>query len=292
MDLTVFGHTGFVGSAFVNRYRDVDDLYLPPRYSRRPNPYKKTDILYLISTTHNYNVFTDPTLDVKTNLVVLTEALDSWQKNNPEGVFNFVSSWFVYGEGRGFEPGGLLCPNKNQLVDEHANCHPKGFYSITKYAAEQLLVSFAETFGLRYRILRLCNIIGPGDKGASKQKNAFQYLLNEMQENRPIQIYEKGQFYRTYMDVEDCASALSLVMEKGNLNEIYNIGTEPAQVFMDMISFGARALNTTSRIEFIEQKDFHKKVQVKSFSMDCSKLYGLGFQPRYSIQDTIYRMIK
>jgi len=284
MDLTVFGHTGFVGSAFVNRYRDVDDLYLPPRYSRRPNPYKKTDILYLISTTHNYNVFTDPTLDVKTNLVVLTETLESWKNNNPEGVFNFVSSWFVYGNVAGVGTMGY--------VDELEPCDPKGFYSITKYAAEQLLVSFAETFGLKYRILRLCNIIGPGDKGASKQKNAFQYLLNEMKENRPIQIYEKGQFYRTYMDVEDCASALNLVMRKGNLNEIYNIGTEPAQVFMDMISFGARALNTTSRIEFIEQKDFHKKVQVKSFAMDCSKLYNLGFQPRYSIQDSIYRMIR
>ena len=284
MDLTVFGHTGFVGSAFVKRYRDVDDLYLPPRYSRRPNPYKKTDILYLISTTHNYNVFTDPTLDVKTNLVVLTETLESWKNNNPEGVFNFVSSWFVYGNVAGVGTMGY--------VDELEPCDPKGFYSITKYAAEQLLVSFAETFGLKYRILRLCNIIGPGDKGASKQKNAFQYLLNEMKENRPIQIYEKGQFYRTYMDVEDCASALNLVMRKGNLNEIYNIGTEPAQVFMDMISFGARALNTTSRIEFIEQKDFHKKVQVKSFAMDCSKLYNLGFQPRYSIQDSIYRMIK
>jgi len=284
MDLTVFGHTGFVGSAFVKRYKDNDNIWLPPRYSRRPNPYMRSDILYLISTTHNYNVFTDPTLDVKTNLLTFTEALDSWHKNNPKGVFNFVSSWFVYGERRGFERAGP--------TGEDEECRPAGFYSITKYAAEQLLVSFAETFGLKYRILRLCNIIGPGDKGASKQKNAFQYLLNEMKENRPIQIYEKGQFYRTYMDVEDCASALNLVMRKGNLNEIYNIGTEPAQVFMDMISFGARALNTTSRIEFIEQKDFHKKVQVKSFAMDCSKLYNLGFQPRYSIQDSIYRMIR
>jgi nucleoside-diphosphate-sugar epimerase len=292
MDLSVFGHTGFVGSAFVNRYRDVDDLCLRPRYSRRPNPYKKTDILYLISTTHNYNVFTDPTLDVKTNLVVLTEALDSWQKNNPEGVFNFVSSWFVYGEGRGFEPGGLLCPNKNQLVDEHANCHPKGFYSITKYAAEQLLVSFAETFGLKYRILRLCNIIGPGDKGASAQKNALQYLINELKEGRDIGLYDKGNFYRTYMDVEDCASALRLVIGSGRVNEIYNIGTEPAHVFSDLIAYAHKEINSKSRVVNIEPKEFHKKVQVKSFAMDCSKLYDLGFNPRYDIHQTLDRMIR
>jgi len=284
MDLTVFGHTGFVGSAFVKRYKDNDNIWLPPRYSRRPNPYMRSDILYLISTTHNYNVFTDPTLDVKTNLLTFTEALDSWHKNNPKGVFNFVSSWFVYGERRGFERAGP--------TGEDEECRPAGFYSITKYAAEQLLVSFAETFGLNYRILRLCNIIGPGDKGASKQKNALQYLINEMKEDRDIELYENGQFHRTYMDVWDCAYALNMVMRRGNLNEVYNIGTEPACVFKDLIDYSHKHIGSKSQIKIIKQKEFHKKVQVKSFAMDCSKLYNLGFNPGYSIEQSLDRMIE
>lgn len=284
MDLTVYGHSGFVGSAFVNRYRESDDLWLPPRYSRRPNPYKKSDMLYLISTTHNYNVFTDPTLDVKTNLLVFTETLDSWHRNNPEGVFNFVSSWFVYGPREEYFEVGK--------ISEDDYCRPKGFYSITKYAAEQLLVSFAETHGLKYRILRLCNIVGPGDKGASKQKNALQYLINEMKERRPIEIYGDGKFTRTYMDVEDCAAALHLVMEKGNLNEVYNIGVEPSQRFIDLIGYAHMVLGYESEIRFIEPKKFHRQVQVENFDMDCSKLRKLGFEPEHSIISTLNRMIR
>jgi len=283
MDLTLYGGTGFVGSAFYNKYRSLDDIWLPPRYSRRPNPYKKTDMLYMISTTHNYNVFTDPTLDVKTNLVVLTETLESWKNNNPEGVFNFVSSWFVYGNAAGVGRMGY--------VDELEPCDPKGFYSITKYAAEQLLESFANTFGLKYRILRLCNIIGPGDKGASKQKNALQYLINEMKADRDIELYDNGQFIRTYMDVEDCATALRLVIEKGNLNEIYNIGTEPAQVFAELIHYASEELDFKGNIKNISPKEFHQKVQVKNFAMDCSKLYDLGFEQQYEVIDTLDRMI-
>jgi nucleoside-diphosphate-sugar epimerase len=229
-------------------------------------------------------VFDDPTLDVKTNLVVLTEALESWKNNNPEGVFNFVSSWFVYGERHGLE--------HNRAVAETAVCRPKGFYSITKHCAEQLVRSFAETHNLSYRILRLCNILGPGDMGVSAKKNALQYLINEMKHDRPISIYGTGEFTRTYMDVLDCVEALHLVMEKGEENTIYNIGTEPAQKFIDLIKTAHQLLGSKSEINYIKPKKFHQQVQVENFSMDCSKLKKLGFEPKYSILGTVARLCK
>jgi nucleoside-diphosphate-sugar epimerase len=212
--------------------------------------------------------------------LVLTQALESWKNNNPEGVFNFVSSWFVYGD-----------TDHPTYVDETAVCRPKGFYSITKHCAEQLVKSFAETFGLKYRILRLCNILGPGDKGVSKQKNALQYLMGEMVAGRNIEIYERGQFLRTYMDVEDCVEAIRLVMLDGDLNTVYNIGVEPPQVFMDLINHVHIRTNQKSLICYIEQAPFHKQVQVKSFGMDCSKLYELGFSQKFTIQRTLDRIL-
>jgi nucleoside-diphosphate-sugar epimerase len=284
VDITVYGGTGFVGSEFVAQHWQKDDLWLPPRWSRRPNPYKKTDMVYFISTTHNYHVFDDPTLDVKTNLLVLTETLDSWKRNNPEGVFNFISSWFVYGPRNGFERAGK--------TREDETCRPQGFYSITKYCAEQLIESFCRTHGMKYRILRLCNILGPGDMGVSKQKNALQYLINEMKADRPIEIYGNGNFTRNYMDVRDCARAIRLVMEKGIPNEIYNIGTEPSQRFIDLINLAYHSMESKSEIRFIAPKKFHKQVQVENFDMDCSSLRSLGFEPEYNIVQTVMRLLK
>jgi nucleoside-diphosphate-sugar epimerase len=241
-------------------------------------------MLYLISTTHNYHVFDDPTLDVKTNLLVLTETLESWLNNNPQGTFNFVSSWFVYGERRGFERAGK--------TGEDEECRPKGFYSITKRCAEQLVESFCETHNLSYRILRLCNILGPGDAGVSKQKNALQYLINEMKHDRPIEIYGTGEFTRNYMDVDDCAAALRLVMDKGVENTIYNIGTEPSQRFIDLINLAHSVLDSKSEIRYIKPKQFHQQVQVENFDMDCSKLRNLGFEHNHSIISTIVKLCK
>lgn len=283
MDLTVYGASGFVGGAYLERFSNLDNIWTPPRWSRRPDPYKTTDMLYLISTTHNYNVFTDPTLDVNTNLLVFTQTLDSWKRLNPEGTFNFVSSWFVYGDG-GYD--------RYSPADEDCPCYPKGFYSITKYAAEQLLVSFAETFGLKYRILRLCNILGPEDKNVSAQKNALQYLLNKMKAGEPVDIYEKGDFYRNYMDIEDCVEAIRLVMLDGDMNTVYNIGTDPPVHFMDAINYIHQATGERSQINFIPQKEFHKKVQAKSFAMNCDKLYALGYAPKNTIYSTLNRLLR
>lgn len=269
MEISLYGGTGFVGSSFVNKYKTVDNICVVPRWCRRPNPYTKSDLLYTISTTHNYNVFDDATLDVNTNLMVFTETLDSWRRNNPEGIFNFISSWFVYGD-------------TELPAREDYSCNPRGFYSITKRCAEQLLVSYAETFGLNYRILRLCNILGNADKNVSAKKNALQYLINRIKTNQPIEIYERGEFFRSYMHIEDCVDAIHLVMETGKLNDIYNIGIATPLKFIDAINYVHKKCESTSKIEFIEQKEFHKKVQAKSFYMDVSKLYLLGFSPKYT----------
>jgi nucleoside-diphosphate-sugar epimerase len=128
--------------------------------------------------------------------------------------------------------------------------------------------------------------------GVSAKKNALQYLINEMKQDRPISIYGNGQFTRNYMDVEDCVEALHLVMEKGHTNAIYNIGTEPAHKFIDLIKLAHALLSSKSEIKYIPPKKFHKQVQVENFDMDCGRLRALGFEPKYNIVGTVARLCK
>ena len=58
---------------------------------------KTNNILYLISTTDNYNVKTNPYIDIETNLTTLIRVLEN-ARQLEDIVFNFASSWFVYGD--------------------------------------------------------------------------------------------------------------------------------------------------------------------------------------------------
>ena len=151
--VSVFGGTGFIGSAYVAADPECEVIL---RDSTSPT---SETVLYFISTVDNYNVFTDPTLDVRTNLLHLTQTLQNCKDSVKE--FVFISSWFVYG-------------NTTLPATETSVCNPKGFYSITKYAAEMLVESFCKTFNIAYKIIRLGNVIGSGDTKISKKKNALQ----------------------------------------------------------------------------------------------------------------------
>ena len=279
-ELNIFGGYGFVGSQFCNttkngyikNYRENIGVYSP-------------DVVYFISTVDNYNVHVSPTLDIETNLITLMKVLDSYrfyiENNKKNGVFNFISSWFVYGQDSGFGEGSRGIPETDP-------CDPKGFYSITKRCAEQLLMSYCETFNLNYRILRLANVLGKEDKKVSAKKNALQYLLGELAANRPVDLYDSGYFYRDYIDVRDCARAIDLVVNQGELNSIYNIGNGKGIIFRDIIRYARDAMDSGSEIRTIDQKEFHKKVQSsRSFFMDNSKLKSLGYRQEYTINETI-----
>ena len=250
---------GFVGGKFKTLYDS--QVHVQERDERYPH---HDNILYTISTIHNYNVHDKITLDVDTNLKVLCEVLDFCRSENI--TFNFVSSWFVYGKG-GDVP-----------AKENSPCDPTGFYSITKKCAEDLIISFAQTTGMKYRILRLCNVMGATDKKATKKKNAMQWMINELKQDRDVNMYDNGSHIRDVMHVDDVCRAIKLVMDKGELNEIYNIGSgKPTTVkeIMDLAKFFSRS---RGKLISIDPPEFHNNVQTQNFYLDTTKLKSLGFE--------------
>ena len=261
----LFRSSGFVGTRFCDLHPNF--IVRQDREERKP---KTKEILYFISTVDNYNVHSNITLDVETNLKVLCEVLDFCR--DPNIIFNFVSSWFVYGE--------TQLPAKEEYY-----CKPTGFYSITKKTAEDLLISFCKTYGVKYRILRLCNVYGVGDKKISKKKNAIQYMINLLKNNEEVSLYDNGEPIRDLMYIDDVCEAINLVLEKGDHNQIYNIGSGIPVNIGKVIDIAKNILKSKSKIKYIDAPDFHKIVQSKDFWMDTSKLKSLGFEQKISLPD-------
>lgn len=270
MKYSVFGGTGFIGGHF--------SKYFPHKVTvqNRDERFPETkNILYFISTVDNYNVFDNICLDVDTNLRVLCEVLENCKAEGT--VFNFISSWFVYGD--------VSLPAK-----EDCYCRPSGFYSITKKAAEDLIISFSKTFGINYRILRLCNVLGPFDQGVSAKKNAITYMVDLLKKDEDVFLYNSGTPTRDIMHVEDVCSAIDIVCSKAELNGIYNIGSGNPTTIGYVIEMAKNLLNSSSTIYSKSPPDFHKIVQVENFWMDTSKLKQLGFVQTISTNSIIQEL--
>lgn len=262
-DISVFGGTGFIGGTFCNLYSE--DVVLIPKEDKN---FETQQVLYFISTTTNQNVFKDLHVDIDTNLSLFVDILNNCKDKNV--IFNFISSGFVYG---------------NDIVDakETDCCNPTGFYSITKRCAEQLLISFCETFGIKYRILRIGNVYGI-DKTVSLGKNVLGYMINLLKQNKDIQLYDGGNFLKDYMYVEDICWAIKLILDKGNLNEIYNISSGTSSSFREIIETAKDLTGSQSNIIDVSFPDNQKFIQVKNMTLNNQKLKDLNFSCQMSIE--------
>ncbi len=262
--LSVYGGTGFIGGTFCNLY--PDEVIKIPREQRKPD---SKDIIYFISTTTNHNVFNDLHLDIDTNLTVLMEVLEHCKDNDL--TFNFVSSCFVYGL---------------DIIDakEGDPCEPGGFYSITKRCAEQLLISFCKTFDIKYRIMRIANVYGD-DKTVSAQKNVLKFLIGLMKEDKDLLLYDDGMQLRDYMHVNDICRALKLVMDKGEINSIYNIAAGNPLPFKIIMEKAREFLGSKSKFNYVETPTFNRIAQAYNYSVNVDKLKSLGFTPQIDFDE-------
>lgn len=275
--ISVYGATGFIGSRFCDLYSNA-----VVKIGRDESSPLTKNILYLISTVDNYNVHTNLKVDVETNLVKLMNVLTQI-KNDPDRedyVFNFVSSWFVYGQNY-----------EIPFREDHSKCNPTGFYSITKYCAEQLLVSFCNTYNIKYRILRLANVIGEGDNKISNKKNALQFLIKEIVYNRDIPLYYGGEVLRDYIYVDDVCDAIKLCIDAAPSDQIINIGSGQPYKFIDIINKAMEYSESSSIIKHIEPTKFHNIVQVRHSYLDTTKLESYGFKTKFNINTIVKNLV-
>ena len=267
MKLSVYGSTGFIGGNFVNLY---PSHYKIKREDRKP---LSNNILYFISTLGNYNLDIDASIDIKTNLLILCEVLNYCK--NEKVTFNFISSSLVYGN-----PCSL--PAKETSI-----CKPKCFYSITKKCAEDLLISFSETFGIKYRIIRLCSVLGKENKNASNSKNILTRIVNKLKTNENIQLQEERGQIREIIHVEDACRAIELICQKGRVNQIYNLGSGEIIKIESFINLAKEKLQSKSKITYLDKPKSKSEEQKTHFWMDIVRLNDLGFKKNYCYKDII-----
>ena len=272
--ISIYGSSGFVGSRFCSMYSNCIQI---PRIQNEP---MSNDVLYLISTVDNYNIFTDPHKDVDTNLTKLIDVLEACRAKNKNTVFNFVSSWFVYG--------------KNCTLDtkETTPCDPTGFYSITKRAAEQMLMCYCNTYEMNYRIFRLTNIIGEGDSKASAKKNAIQYMIGLLNRGEPVKLYDGGSAIRDFMYVDDACRAMMVCMKNSPMNTITNISNHEPISIGSAIHYCKERMDSKSQILSVETPAFHKVVQVKDVCLNNDSLLSYGYIPSIDSAEGLDRIMK
>jgi UDP-glucose 4-epimerase len=299
MNVLITGGLGFIGGALTNRLcQDHQVTVLTRSEKGRPRLHFPEQVrirvgavedimaadcagmdlvMHCASTVDNYNILTDPYLDVRTNCAGTIALLEACKEHKPKLLF--LSTFFVYG-------------NAPKLpVDEESPCEPLGLYPATKLCAEHFCRIYSRLYGFRLNICRLTNVYGPGESFDNTKKGALNHLIRKAQLGEPVDLYRGGDFFRDYLYIDDAVEALVTVAECAPAGELYLAGSGEPIFFKDLIDCLHRLTGRRSKIGAMDPPRFHEVVGIRNFSANIAKIRSLGWAPKIGIEEGLRRTL-
>jgi UDP-glucose 4-epimerase len=299
MNILITGGLGFIGSSLANRLCREHQVTVLTRSEKgrsrlrfpdlvriqvvlvervTPSDIKDMDlVIHCASTVDNYNIQTDPYLDIRTNCDGTIALLEACKEHRPKLLF--VSTFFVYGNARRLP------------VDEESACEPLGLYPATKLCAEQFCKIYGRLHGDHVNICRLTNVYGPGEVSDNTQKGALNYLIRKARLGEPLDVYSGGDFFRDYLYVDDAVDALIAVAFHASPGELYLAGYGEPVLFKDLIECLHRLTGRKSSISSVTPPRFHEAVGIRNFSADTAKIRALGWAPKIGLEEGLRRTL-
>ncbi|MBF0521781.1 MAG: dTDP-glucose 4,6-dehydratase [Candidatus Omnitrophica bacterium] len=167
---------------------------------------------------------------------------------------------------------------------ESSPLEPRNFYSATKASAEHLVHAAILTHDFPATIVRPSNNYGPWQY----PEKFLPVVISKILKNQPIPVYGKGEQIREWLYVKDCADGILTILKKGALKEIYNIGSNFEKKNLETAKTILKLMGKSERlIKFVKDRPGHDF----RYSIDCSKIRKLGWQPKTSFEDGIKETI-
>jgi dTDP-glucose 4,6-dehydratase len=177
--------------------------------------YQVSTLVHFAAESHVDRSINGPDLFVQTNIIgthcLLKAARKVWLSGSGiEHRFHHVSTDEVYGSlGVDDEP-----------FHESTPYSPNSPYSATKAASDHLVRAYHHTYGLQTTTSNCSNNYGPYQ---FPEKLIPLFLLNALH-GRNLPIYGDGMNVRDWLYVKDHCKAINLIIEKGRVGEVYNVG--------------------------------------------------------------------
>jgi dTDP-glucose 4,6-dehydratase len=221
-------------------------------------------VAHFAAETHVDRSILDASAFLTTNIIGTQVLLDAALRL---GVRRFlhVSTDEVYGSiPKGYsKEGDLLEPNSP--------------YAASKAASDLLVRSYFVTHKAPVVTTRASNNYGP----YQYPEKALPLMISNFMDGKPFPMYGDGRQVRDWLHAVDHARAILLVLEKGVLGDVYNIGGSYTCENRELI---AKVLKLMDKDSSLVTRVEDRKGHDRRYALDCSKLKRLGFKHAYDFE--------
>ena len=230
-------------------------------------------VVHLAAESHVDNSFSSSLAFTRTNVLGTHSLLEACRLHQVPRVLH-VSTDEVYGE------------VVEGAAAENSSLNPTNPYSASKASAEMIVKGYVNCYGLPVIGVRANNIFGPRQFPEKLIPRSILCLIT----GRKIPIHGDGKHIRHYLSVHDFAEAIGVLIEKGRVGEVYNVGTNEAYSNIEVVSMICQYFGQKFEgcVTFVQDRPFNDR----RYSINWGKISSLGWRARRQLADELAGLVQ
>lgn len=238
---------------------------------------EKPDIVVnFAAESHVDRSITDPEVFLRTNIIGTSVMLDACREY---GITRYhqVSTDEVYGD--------LPLDRPDLFFTEDTPIHTSSPYSASKASADLLVQAYARTYKLPCTISRCSNNYGP----YHFPEKLIPLIISNVLNDKKVPVYGKGENVRDWLYVEDHCIAIDLIIRKGTVGEVYNIGGHNEKTNLEVVKTVLDKLGKSEElISYVSDRPGHDR----RYAIDPTKIHKeLGWLPETTFETGIQKTV-
>jgi dTDP-glucose 4,6-dehydratase len=229
-------------------------------------------VVHFAAESHVDRSIVDPDTFVRTNCLG-TNVMCDVARNVGVDRFLHISTDEVYGS---IDDGSFV---------ETDPLGPRSPYSSSKAGSDLIALSYEETYGLPVIVTRSSNNFGP----YQFPEKVIPLFVTNLLDGKKVPLYGDGLNIRDWIYVMDNCAGVDVVLRKGVVGEIYNIGggnettnRELTEKVLSLLGVG------DEMVEYVQDRLGHDR----RYSIDCSKANALGWVPSRSLDEALAETVE
>ncbi len=245
----------------------VDELFA----SEKPDV-----VVNFAAESHVDRSIENPEIFLQTNVIGTSVLMDACRKYGNIR-YHQVSTDEVYGD--------LPLDRPDLFFTETTPLHTSSPYSASKASADLLVQAYYRTYKLPVTISRCSNNYGP----YHFPEKLIPLMIANALNDKKLPVYGKGENVRDWLYVEDHCSAIDLIIRKGKIGEVYNIGGHNERTNLEVVKTIIKELGKSEDlIKFVTDRPGHDR----RYAIDPTKIHNeLGWLPATKFDDGIKKTI-
>lgn len=239
--------------------------------------YNPDAVVNFAAESHVDRSIDDPGLFLRTNILGTQTLMDACRKYGMVR-FHQVSTDEVYGD--------LPLDRPDLFFTEETPIHASSPYSASKASADLIVMAYYRTYGLPVTVSRCSNNYGP----YHFPEKLIPLMIHRALSDESLPVYGTGENVRDWLYVEDHCAAIDLILRKGRVGEIYNIGGHNERTNLDVVKAILKQLGKPEDlITFVTDRPGHDR----RYAIDPTKINNeLGWLPTTKFDEGIEKTVK